>query len=157
LMGAIEDTSVAEARAQMETNFFGVLRVCRTVLPILRARGGGHIVNISSPGGAFGMPFSGIYCASKVAGEGLDESLRLERRRMGIRVVLIEPGDTDTQLPAKRRVAAAAKANGAYTETFERFKAQQAKDEAAAPEPRAVAALVEKVLNTPAPRLRYSV
>lgn len=59
LMGPIEDTPMADARAQMETNFFGVLRVCRAVLPAMRAQGGGYIVNISSLGGLFGMPFSG--------------------------------------------------------------------------------------------------
>jgi NAD(P)-dependent dehydrogenase (short-subunit alcohol dehydrogenase family) len=74
----------------METNFFGVLRVCRAALPIMREQRGGHIVNISSLGGIFGMPFAGIYSASKFAVEGLSESLRLETRRFGVRVVLIE-------------------------------------------------------------------
>jgi len=155
LMGAVEETSMGEARAQMETNFFGVLRICRAVLPRMRAQGGGHIVNVSSLGGAFGMPFSGLYCASKFAVEGLSESLRLETRRLGIRVVLIEPGDTQSQLPTKRRTAQAD--GSAYRDTFERFKAQQAKDEASAPEPLAVAQAVEKVLAAPSPRLRYSI
>src|SRR5262245_54772812 len=84
LMGPVEETSIDEARAQMETNFFGVLRVCRAVLPVLRRQGGGHIVNVSSLGGVFGMPFSGIYSASKFALEGLSESLRFETRRHGI-------------------------------------------------------------------------
>src|ERR1017187_6924105 len=63
LMGPVEDTSIAEARAQMETNFFGVLRVCRAALPVMREQRSGHIVNISSLGGIFGIPFSGIYSA----------------------------------------------------------------------------------------------
>jgi NAD(P)-dependent dehydrogenase (short-subunit alcohol dehydrogenase family) len=98
LMGPIEDTPIAEARAQMETNFFGVLRVRRAVLPVMREQRAGHIVNISSLGGIFGMPFSGIYSASKFAVEGLSESLRLETHRFGVRVVLIEPGDARSQL-----------------------------------------------------------
>ncbi len=157
LMGAVEDTSIAEAREQMETNFFGVLRVCRAVLPVMRSQGGGHIVNISSLGGTFGMPFSGMYSASKFALEGMSESLRLETRRMGIRVVLIEPGDTQSQLPARRRVAEAAQQNSAYREAFERFGRQQASDEAKAPAPDAVARLVARVLADTAPHLRYSV
>lgn len=67
LMGPIEDTSIAAARAQLETNFFGVLRVCRAALPIMRAQRAGHVVNVSSLAGVFGMPFSGIYSASKFA------------------------------------------------------------------------------------------
>ena len=156
-MGAVEDTSVAEARAQLETNFFGALRVCRAVLPLMRAQGGGHIVNISSLAGVLGLPFSGLYSASKFALEGMSESLRWEARRFGIRVVLIEPGDFRTQLPAVRRQAAAAQTNDAYQAAFATFKVQQDKDEAAAPTPEPVARLVAKVLDSASPRLRYTV
>ena len=156
LMGAIEDTSVAEARAQMETNFFGVFRVCRAVLPVMRAQGGGCIINVSSLGGVFGMPFSGLYSASKFAVEGLSESLRFETRRMGIRVVVIEPGDTQSQLPMKRRTVGGAGAS-AYGQALDRFKAQQAKDEASAPSAEPIARLVDAILRNPSPRLRFGV
>ena len=156
LMGPIEDTSIAEARAQMETNFFGVLRLCRAALPIMREQRSGHIVNISSLGGTFGIPFSGIYSASKFAVEGLSESLRLETRRFGVRVVLIEPGDIDSQLPLRRRTVKPAGHVSAYQEIFDRFQAKQAVDEAKAPPPDAVAALVERVLRDPRPAMRYS-
>jgi NAD(P)-dependent dehydrogenase (short-subunit alcohol dehydrogenase family) len=156
LMGPIEDTPMADARAQMETNFFGVLRVCRAALPIMRAQRSGYIVNISSLGGIFGMPFSGIYSASKFAVEGLSESLRLETRRFGIRVVLIEPGDTRSQLPLHRRTAQLVRHASAYQEIFDRFQAKQAQDEAKAPLPDAVAALVERILRDPRPALRYT-
>jgi NAD(P)-dependent dehydrogenase (short-subunit alcohol dehydrogenase family) len=157
LMGAIEDTPIAEARAQMETNFFGVLRVCRAVLPIMRERRAGYIVNIGSLAGVFGMPFSGIYSASKFAVEGLSESLRLETRRFGIRVVVIEPGDTRSQLAQRRRVMEPVRHASAYQAIFDRFQAKQAQDEAKAPSPDAVAALVERVLRDPRPAMRYTV
>ncbi|MGO4879363.1 MAG: SDR family NAD(P)-dependent oxidoreductase [Bryobacteraceae bacterium] len=157
LMGPIEDTSIADARAQMETNFFGVLRVCRAALPIMRAQREGAIVNISSLGGVFGMPFSGIYSASKFAVEGLSESLRMETRRFGVRVVLIEPGDTRSQLPLHRRTALPLRRASAYEEIFGRFQAKQAQDEAKAPGPLGVAALVERVLSDPRPAMRYTV
>jgi NAD(P)-dependent dehydrogenase (short-subunit alcohol dehydrogenase family) len=157
LMGPVEETTIAEARAQMESNFFGVLRLCHAVLPIMRRQGSGYIVNISSLGGVFGMPFSGLYSASKFAVEGLSESLRLETRKLGIRVVLIEPGDTQSKLPFNRRTTKATTEPSPYSATFDRFKAQQAKDEAKAPSPERIAAVVERVLNDPSPRLRYSV
>jgi NAD(P)-dependent dehydrogenase (short-subunit alcohol dehydrogenase family) len=156
-MGAVEDTSIGEARAQLETNFFGVLRVCRAVLPAMRARGSGHIVNMSSLAGILGLPFSGLYSASKFALEGMTESLRLETRRFGIRVSLIEPGDFRSDLAATRRTVDGAEKDDAYREAFARFQAQQEKDEAAAPTPEPVARLVERILADPRPRLRYTV
>ncbi len=156
LMGAIEDTAIAEAKAQMETNFFGVLRMTRAVLPLMRTQGGGHIVNISSLSGVFGTPFSGVYSAAKFAVEGMSEALRLEARPFGIRVALVEPGDFRTNLPSMRRTVAAAAASE-YAAAFQRFHKNQAKDEAKAPLPEPVAVLVAKILADPNPRARYSV
>ena len=156
-MGAVEDTSLDEARAQLETNFFGVLRVCRAVLPIMRQQGSGYIVNVSSLAGILGLPFSGLYSASKFALEGMSESLRLEARRFGVHVVLVEPGDFRTQLATTRRTVKEAESNGAYQAAFAKFKAQQEKDESGAPTPEPVAQLIERILRDPAPRLRYSV
>lgn len=155
-MGSVEDTSIAEAKAQLETNFFGVLRVCRAVLPIMRRQGGGHIINISSLAGVLGLPFSGLYSASKFALEGMTESLRWETRNHGIRVVLIEPGDFRSQLAVTRRTVGGAATNDAYRAAFEKFKAQQEKDESGAPSPEPVAQLVVRILRDPSPRLRYS-
>ncbi|HUI24679.1 MAG TPA: SDR family NAD(P)-dependent oxidoreductase [Candidatus Kryptonia bacterium] len=156
-MGAVEDTSIDEAKAQLETNFFGVLRVCRAALPAMRQQGGGYIVNISSLAGVLGLPFSGLYSASKFALEGMSESLRLETRRHGIKVVLVEPGDFRSQLAAVRRTVQGAEANDTYRTAFDKFKIQQEKDEAGAPTPEPVALLVEQILRNPSPKLRYTV
>ncbi|MGD1994460.1 MAG: SDR family oxidoreductase, partial [Anaerolineae bacterium] len=94
--GAVEDTTLAEARAQMETNFFGVVRVCRAVLPRMRERGAGLIVNVSSLGGVIALPFQAFYSASKFAVEGFTEALRMEVKPFGVQVVLIQPGDLST-------------------------------------------------------------
>jgi len=157
LMGPIEDTSTDEAKAQMETNFFGVLRVCRATLPALRQQGGGHIVNVSSLAAVVGLPFSGLYSASKFALEGLSESLRHETRPFGVRVVLVEPGDFRTPITAKRRTTQASATNDTYRSAFDRFKLKQDQDEAQAPDPQAVAQLIEGILRNPRPRMRYSV
>jgi NAD(P)-dependent dehydrogenase (short-subunit alcohol dehydrogenase family) len=157
IMGAVEDTSIEEAKAQLETNFFGVLRVCRATLPALRKQGGGHVVNISSLAGIIGLPFSGLYSASKFALEGVSESLRMECRAFGIHVVLVEPGDFRTNITTRRRIAAAAETNDAYREAFEHCKQKQEQDETNAPGPEAVARLVGRILSNPHPRTRYSV
>ena len=78
IAGAVEDTSIDEAREQFDVNFFGVMRVCRAALPALRNRQAGYIVNIGSIGGLVAIPYQGLYSASKFALEGLSESLRLE-------------------------------------------------------------------------------
>jgi NAD(P)-dependent dehydrogenase (short-subunit alcohol dehydrogenase family) len=157
LMGAVEDTSTDEAKAQLETNFFGVLRVCRTVLPIMRQQGGGYVINISSLAAIVGLPFSGLYSASKFALEGLTESLRLETWRCGIRVVLVEPGDFRTNFPTARRFTRASAGNGTYREAFERARVAQEREETHGPAPEPIAYLIEKILRTSKPRLRYSV
>ena len=92
--GAIEETSDADAMAILETNLLGTLRVCRAVLPSMRQQRGGTIVNISSIGGRIALPFQGLYSASKYGVEGMTEALRMEVRPFGIRVVLVEPGQS---------------------------------------------------------------
>lgn len=157
LVGSIEDTSIAEAKAQFETNFFGAMRVCRAVLPAMRGQKRGHIVNISSLAGVFGLPFGGLYSASKFALEGLSEALRYETRRFGIHVSLVQPGDFHTAITATRRVAAAAITNEAYRERFTEVSRRQEHEEQNGATPEPIARLVERILNDPKPKLRYPI
>jgi NAD(P)-dependent dehydrogenase (short-subunit alcohol dehydrogenase family) len=89
--GAVEEVSEADFRASMEVNFFGALSVTRAVLPVLRAQGHGHIVQITSMGGLVGLPLAGAYIASKWALEGLSECLTQEVAGLGIVVTVVEP------------------------------------------------------------------
>lgn len=155
--GAVEDTSIEEAMAQFDVNFFGVLRVCRAVLPHMRARRSGCIVNIGSIAGQVAVPYQGLYSASKFALEGLSESLRHEVRSFGIRVMLIEPGDHRTALTENRRAAAASRENPAYRERYERAVARMTSDERNGPAPEAVARLLHRIIRLKRPRLRYAV
>lgn len=157
LAGSVEDTTIAEAKHQFEVNFFGVLRVCRAVLPIMRQQGSGIIVNISSIAGLIATPFQGFYCASKFALEGMSEALRMEARSHGIRVVLIEPGDFQTQFTANRRIALAARENPAYAGPFERALDVVQADETHGPGPQRIAYLLEHIITSRSPRLRYTI
>jgi short-subunit dehydrogenase len=92
LAGAIEETSITEVRAIFEANFFGVLTLTQTFLPLFRAQKSGHIIQISSHGGFKAFPGFGIYNASKFALEGFSEALALEITPLGIKLTIVEPG-----------------------------------------------------------------
>ena len=94
--GAIEEISEADARAQIETNLFGALWVTQAALPIMRAQGSGHIIQISSIGGVNAFPSIGMYHASKWALEGFSQALSLEAADLGIHVTLVEPAGFST-------------------------------------------------------------
>ena len=92
----VEEATEQEARAQMETNFFGALWVAQAVMPHLRRAGAGHLVQISSAAGGVAFPLVGLYCASKYALEGLTESLALEAAPFAVRVTIVQPSDFRT-------------------------------------------------------------
>ena len=95
-IGAVEEMSLDEFKSQFETNFFGVIRVTKEVIPIMRNQGNGNIINVSSVGGKIGIPLNSAYISSKFALEGLSESMRYELAQFGIDVILIEPGVVKT-------------------------------------------------------------
>lgn len=92
IAGAVEDLSIEEFKEQFETNFFGLIRVTKEVLPIMRKQRGGIIVNLSSIVGKIAIPLNSAYVSSKFAVEGFSESIRYELEDFGIKVILIEPG-----------------------------------------------------------------
>ena len=94
--GAIENVSLEEGRRQMEVNLFGLAALCKKVVPYMRERGNGRIVNISSVAGRACLYFGGWYHVSKYAVEAFSDALRIELKPFGVDVVLIEPGATNT-------------------------------------------------------------
>jgi NAD(P)-dependent dehydrogenase (short-subunit alcohol dehydrogenase family) len=96
-MGTVEDLPVAKWREEFDVNVFGTVEMTQAVLPVMRRQGSGTVVMMGSIGGRISYPFGGAYCASKFALEAISDSLRLEVRPFGIRVVLLEPGPIDTR------------------------------------------------------------
>lgn len=157
LSGAIEETSDIEAKHLFETNFFGVLRVIRHVLPHMIKQQSGVIINISSLGGRMGLPFQGLYCAGKFALEGLTESLRMEIYCSGVRATLIEPGDFCTAITQNRIKNIRTSENIFYRDSFASVMNLVEKDENSGPDPQEVAKLVLKIIRKKNPAIRYTV
>jgi NAD(P)-dependent dehydrogenase (short-subunit alcohol dehydrogenase family) len=155
LAGAIEQTSTEDARAQLETNFFGTVRVVRAALPTLRARHG-RIVVMSSIGGIIGLPFSGYYSASKFALEGWAEALAWEVKPFGVHVTLVEPGNFRTDFTTSRREVKVV-GDDPYFKAFRKAISKMERDEVKGPDPSGVAETVEKVLTSARPPRRVTV
>lgn len=155
LVGALEEFSLEEAKAQFETNFFGIVRMVAAVLPTMRRERRGHIVNISSGAGITAQPFAGIYTATKFATEGYTEALRHELRPFGIRVSVVAPGWCRTPIVKNAQLAARAIEDyGPWrARVIERVKEYCEKGT----DPKRVAECVHRILTRPSPRLRYRV
>ena len=149
--GMVEELTEDDVRAQMETNFFGALWVTQAALPIMRAQGSGHIIQVSSIGGISAFPTVGAYHASKWALEGISQSLAQEVAGFGINVTLIEPGgySTDWSGPS----ATHSQENPAYADVREAAKNRPSA--AAKPgDPTATRDAILKVVDADEPPLR---
>ena len=151
LFGMVEEVSEAQARAQMETNFFGALWVTQAALPHLRAQKSGHIIQVSSIGGIMAFPLVGLYHASKWALEGLSQALAQEVRWFGIHVTLIEPAGFATDWGGSS--AARAEALPAY-DALKSEVAEQRKKRWQPGDPAATSAALLKIVDAKTPPLR---
>jgi short-subunit dehydrogenase len=155
LAGAVEQCTIGEAKAQLETNFWGCVRVVQQVLPAMRAQGGGRIVLMSSIAGVIGIPFQAFYSASKFALEGLGEALAYEVAPLGVHVTLVEPGNVKTDFTASRRMAQqAADGDPVYGAALTKAVGLMERDEANGVP---AAAVVRRVLESRRPPRRVSV
>ena len=135
ILGACESYGADELRQVMETNFFGQAAMISKVLPLMRKKGRGRIVNFSSINGLLGIPFEGAYTASKHAIEGYSECLALECRPFGVEVMLVEPGDHQSGSQAYRRRSAGMGEASPYRAAFEAGTRVIARDEAGGSDP----------------------
>lgn len=158
--GFIENLTLEEYRRQFDTNLFGLIAVTKAVLPHMRSRRSGRIVNISSLNGRVGMGGLSAYTASKFAVEGFSEALAFEAGPFGVQTIVVEPGVFKTEIfGANRKMAVSARhPSSPYFEIFPRLEARWERVIGrVAGDPQRVADLILHVLQTRRPRLRYVV
>lgn len=155
--GFAEDVALDELRLQMDTNFFGQVAMTKAVLPTMRAQQSGHIIMVSSILGLLGQPMVSSYCASKHALEGWAESLRIELRALGIKVVLVEPGAFKTDIWTRNVTVSrgASDANSPNKDRSRKFVEGVRESTRKMADPIEVAQLIRKIAEDPNPRLRY--
>ena len=157
--GAIEDVPIDEARRQFEVNLFGLARLTQLVLPHMRARGRGRILNISSMAGRITMPLGAWYHATKYALEAFSDALRMEVEEFGIDVVIIEPGGIKTPwgLIAADYLEESSR-NGVYAEQAQRVAANMRKlysPSSSLSEPKVISRTILRALEARRPKTRY--
>lgn len=155
--GCIELATDEEIDIQMDTNFRGMSNVCQCVLPGMRKQRSGKIINISSIGGVMGLPYQGYYSASKFAIEGYSEALAAEVRGMGIKVVVVEPGDFATNFTGNRKNSSLTLNNDDYNISFDRSLKIIEKEEKGGLKPIVLSKKIEKIIRKKNPRFRYVV
>jgi NAD(P)-dependent dehydrogenase (short-subunit alcohol dehydrogenase family) len=155
IFGSVEEVSIAAAKEQFETNFFGTLRTLRAIVPHMREAGRGRIAIVGSLAGRAPMPFQAHYSATKAAVDALALGLRSELHPVGVKVTLIEPGDIDT--PFNDRMDWGDTGHSPYADRIRRCEAVVRESLPKAPPPEVVARAIHRALTARRPRVRYAV
>lgn len=153
VFGGAEESSIEQAKSVFDTNLFGVARMTRAVLPVMRNQGHGRIINISSVLGFIPSPYMAFYCSSKYALEGYSESLDHEVRDFGIRVMLVEPAYTRTAF--EQNMSVSDEAMTEYTQVLAGVRKIVSGVMETADDPNVVAEAVLKAATDTSPKLRY--
>ena len=148
---------VESAKKQFEVNFFGVVRVSSAVIPKMIEAGQGMVINMSSLAGLFGLPYQSMYSASKYAIEGYSQSLRMELRNTGVKVVLINPGDFKTDFTQNRERVPFPIKNEKLEKEFNTAVASIEKDESVGANPDAIGKKLCQIVELSNPKPRYLV
>jgi NAD(P)-dependent dehydrogenase (short-subunit alcohol dehydrogenase family) len=155
-IGAIEETTDAEARALFDTNLFGALHVLRAVIPHMRQRRSGHILNISSQGGIVSFQGSSLYCATKHALEAISEGMAKEIAHLGIKVTIVEPGVFRTDFAGRSMVLAKQVIEDYAPTVGQRRRGLKTLDGAQRGDPARGAKAIIEAVNSPVPPLRLA-
>lgn len=152
--GPLEFTTIDDARTQMDVNFMGMVRFLNRIVPVMRRQRQGKIICVSSIGGLMGLPYQGMYSASKFAIEGYCEALRLEVRQFGISVTVINPGDFFTGFTAARTKNLPPETTAAYPGYSDSMKSIES-DERSGLQPDYLARRICRIVCKRHPRNRY--
>lgn len=156
ITGPIEDTPTTEMRAVFNTNLFGAIDVLKVVLPQMRIQKDGTIINVTSIAGYMGLPFRGVYSASKSALEIITEAASIEVKNFGINIVNVAPGDFATNI-AKSRYYTPVYKNSAYKEKYQENLDLMDAHVSRGMNPIEMAKVVFKIINTKNPKIHYKV
>lgn len=156
ITGPIEETPDEEITKAFSTNLYGPIRVIKAILPQMRKQGSGLIINVTSIAGYMGLPYRGIYSATKGALELVTEAFRMELKGFGIQMTNIAPGDFATNI-ASGRYHAPVLENSPYRKPYENTLNAINNDVDSGEDPIAVAHLVYKIINTKKPKIHYKV
>ncbi|GHB58732.1 SDR family oxidoreductase [Persicitalea jodogahamensis] len=156
IVGPLEETTDELIHTVFNTNVMGTLRVCRAIIPILRSQQSGMILNISSIAAEMGLPFRGIYSASKASLEILTESLSMELKEFNIRVCSLLPGDIATSINQNRLVVNL-RENSVYADRFAKIHHQINEEVSQAAQPIVIAKAVARIIGKKNPELHYTV
>ncbi len=155
LLGPFEAATTEQIERQMNTNLYGVMNVCRAIIPYFREQRRGYIVNVSSVSGLMTFPFSSLYHASKWAVEGFSESLQYELEQFNIRVKLIEPGPIKTEFLEGSLDLAKKEGLTVYDQLLDSMLPNMKKGTDAAPDGSVVAQVIFDAVTDKSKRLRY--
>ncbi len=156
VVGPFEAATNEQVRAQFETNVFGLMNVCREIIPLFREQKRGTIVNVASMGGRITFPFYSLYHATKWAVEGFSESLHYELRPFGVKVKIVEPGPIKTDFYERSMAMAEREGLNAYDTLLEKALPNMKKAGLDAPGPAIVAEAIYTAVNDGSWRMRYS-
>ncbi|MCX5744687.1 MAG: SDR family oxidoreductase, partial [Proteobacteria bacterium] len=154
-LGPTSEITDAEMRRQYDTNVFGLMAVTRAFLPQMRARRAGHVINVSSVGGRFTLPFFGVYNSTKFAVESLSDALRYELHPFGVHVSLIEPGVIKTNFEATAIANLDAFAGSPYAGPIAKVEALSKRMNSFAAEPSVIARAIARAMRARRPAARY--
>ena len=145
------------AKKQFEVNFFGVVRMCSTVLPYMIEKNEGLVINISSLAGLFGLPYQSMYCASKFAVEGYSQSLRMELNNTKIKIALVNPGDFKSDFTQNREKVPFTIKNEKLAAEFNAVVAGMEKDESIGSDPAIIGKKLCQIVEAASPAQNYLV
>lgn len=155
ITGAVEDTPTDEMRKVFDTNLFGAIDVIKAVLPHMREQRSGLIINVTSIAGYMGLPFRGIYSATKSALEIVTEAVRIEVKEFGIQVTSIAPGDFDTNI-ASGRFHTPIFENSPYKENYQNNLDLMNSHVNSGGDPILMAKAIYRIINTKQPKVHYA-